>query len=173
MPTFVSLTEKIIISPYIHSSGQLIFPTRTIDSQFHQVARQVEKRGKTLFRLHSAAADLEPELFDLVDLEVRLLYLGDPSSTWMLTEVNQNAGDQVPVVDIPFEKSKRVKKGPVICKSCPSDTDFWDTIRFDVTDDLFVSADVVCCSSILDAANDMASAAFLAKSIKFIEFEAP
>ncbi|GER41537.1 sentrin-specific protease 1 [Striga asiatica] len=49
---------------------------------------------------------------------------------------NQNVDDLVSVVDIPFEKIKRVKKRQVICKSCPFDTDFWDTMRFDLTSDL-------------------------------------
>ncbi|CAA0828670.1 Domain of unknown function (DUF1985 [Striga hermonthica] len=50
---------------------------------------------------------------------------------------NQNLGDLVSVVDIPFEKIKRVKKGRVICKSCPFDTEFWDTMRFDLTSEFF------------------------------------
>ncbi|GER41323.1 integral membrane protein [Striga asiatica] len=49
---------------------------------------------------------------------------------------NQNVDDLVSVVDIPFKKIKRVKKRQVICKSCPFDTDFWDTMRFDLTSDL-------------------------------------
>ncbi|GER45264.1 ADP-ribosylation factor [Striga asiatica] len=49
---------------------------------------------------------------------------------------NQNVNDLVSVVDIPFKKIKRVKKRQVICKSCPFDTDFWDTMRFDLTSDL-------------------------------------
>ncbi|GER40043.1 hypothetical protein STAS_16689 [Striga asiatica] len=50
---------------------------------------------------------------------------------------NQNVDDLVSVVDIPFKKIKRVKKRQVICKSCPFDTDFWDTMRFDLTSDFF------------------------------------